>query len=566
MKNQKKFVIESEVNDPLKPILQHLLSLETSSLIDDYTSNIKKIVIIKGNQPILDDRKVLSINSLNLEKIAASKVLTANEFNSLIVSRFCDGLAQHLSSHESPYVVGTGDSIRIRLADYKSIVERSLLGIDLSTLFETVGGELQYENIDRIKKKITMSESLGQPTLDDRGNAIDSICKALSEKDEKPRLSDIELFNNFNKDILNTIESVLNEGKQMEPLFMMTVPDYKNNFLRGALHSSKISTIISDIDKYWDNMIRDEKQKKTLQENYLIAKQDFKNMNLFPNAKNVNDILSIDKDYYKINTAFSPKASRILRNKLSRKKIKYSYSPHHSGNLDRWKYKEVGKVEKYRDKTLEDYRVRLNDQTLSFRKRKNIRRTAPLTNSNVQGLIALCVWHLYYRHNDFYKILKDIENESKDKTEQNLVVYHQGLVSLHNFIEKELLENVVDNYIKGSKDNMTEFKNRIEIETKKHEDLESHAYSIPDEKVGNKKMLAGKQEKQVVDKLKEELKSYHWFDSSRNKEYELRTAATTIIKYHFNYDFLLSVIGTYYHSFIGHEKLYDLYDNEDKTI
>lgn len=301
MKNQKKFVIESEENDPLKPILQHLLSLETSSLIDDYTSNIKKIVIIKGNQPILDDRKVLSINSLNLEKISASKVLTANEFNSLIVSRFCDGLAQHLSSHESPYVVGTGDSIRIRLADYKSIVERSLLGIDLSTLFETVGGELQYENIDRINKKITMSESLGESTLDDRGNAIDSICRALNEKDENPRLSETELFTSFNTGILMTIESVMNEGKQMEPLFMMTVPDYDKQVL-DPQQNSVLSEITSQISQRWDNEINKVKDKQTLTEEYKAAVEKLESMILSKDAKQVTDILSFDKNYRYLQT------------------------------------------------------------------------------------------------------------------------------------------------------------------------------------------------------------------------------------------------------------------------
>lgn len=564
MKNQKKFVIESEVNDPLKPILQHLLSLETSSLIDDYTSNIKKIVIIKGNQPILDDRKVLSINSLNLEKIAASKVLTANEFNSLIVSRFCDGLAQHLSSHESPYVVGTGDSIRIRLADYKSIVERSLLGIDLSTLFETVGGELQYENIDRIKKKITMSKSLGQPTLDDRGNAIDSICKALSEKDEKPRLSDIELFNNFNKDILNTIESVLNEGKQMEPLFMMTVPDYDKQVL-DPHQNTVLSEITSQISQRWDDEINKVKDKQTLTEKYNAAVKKLESMTLFKDAKQVTDILSYDKNYRYLQT---------LERKTEKKIDLYDISIYReiglvsrqSYSTKKLKLKKRRTPKDHRKSELEKFRIRLTMDTPLLRKMDNLKQSKLIKNPTVPGLIALSYWHLHFYHPNFYKSLKNIEKENTNHTKQNLVVYHRQLLELHNFIVEELLEHVVDSFIEGSKDNMTELEERIKIEIKKHEDLWRQAYSIPDEKVGNKKMLAGKQEKQVVDKLKEELKNYYWLESSENIENAFRNTATTIIKYHFNYDFLLSVIGTYYHSFIGHEKLYDLYDNEDKTI
>ena len=175
---------------------------------------------------------------------------------------------------------------------------------------------------------------------------------------------------------------------------------------------------------------------------------------------------------------------------------------------------------------------------------------------NTKALIGLCFWHLFYNHSSVFQLIDDLESKSQQAEKQNLLLYHQNLIRYHYIIETELMNSVLTKFIEGAKNNLKSLKSTIrQLYLDYNKLLEEGAYD-------NSKILQAGRAKKNIDLLNDKVNKH----PLNNNEADVRDLATSIIKYHFNQNLLHNIIVNYYQSFIGHDKLRNLYQIEDKTI
>ena len=129
MTDQNKYSFENSTGSSMQQIIEIILSLKSQQLIADYLHNIKRFIIHTDPKNIIKDSSTISIDGQHLTEMAASDLVTVNEFNTILISRVCQGIQNYLSNDD--YFKYDIDVIRIRLADYRTIVESELNDIDL---------------------------------------------------------------------------------------------------------------------------------------------------------------------------------------------------------------------------------------------------------------------------------------------------------------------------------------------------------------------------------------------------------------------------------------------------
>ena len=223
-----------------------------------------------------------------LEKENKKKNLApVNEFNTILISRVCQGIQNYLSNDD--YFKYDIDVIRIRLADYRTIVESELNDIDLKKLFTVSDNRKSYL---KIKNLLTLEGNIGNTVLHKREDTLKRICTSLSDENNLKYRSDKEKLQYFEEQIMHNIQSAINEHKPSASLSMMSLPDYKSKKVNNLLKKSSLKHSVAAINKEWDQkIINQTANKSSLTNQYIEAKNRFDDMELFYNVKKVADIL-----------------------------------------------------------------------------------------------------------------------------------------------------------------------------------------------------------------------------------------------------------------------------------
>lgn len=553
MTDKNKYSFENPTGSSMQYIIEIILSLNSQQLITDYLHNIKRFIIHNNPKNIIKDSSSIHINEQNLTEMATSDFVTVNEFNTILISRFCQGLQNYLVN--DIYFKFHKDEIRIRLADYRTLVEGELNCADVKKLFTESNN---HESYLRVKNLLVMEAKVGDNILYEREDAIKRICTSLSPDNNVKYRDEKEKFQYFEKQIMNDVQSAIDKNKPSVSLSMMSLPNYKTEEVNNLLENSTLKDIVLNINEEWDKKISVRTvNKNSLTDQYIEMKNKLDEMNLFNNVKKIADILSIDDDYYRVSTLYSNKEFKKIRTSTSKRRA-LLYSPKRITSEKQIPWKKVSHADKFRKKTLENFRLTHTRNSTLLREEIGLNPgQITSTSVNTKALIGLSFWHLSYRHNSFFQLIDDLESESQETKEQNLLLYHQKLIQYHHTIESELLGTVLNKFIEGAKSHLKSLKSTIRKYYIEHNKLESEGLINK-----QKKMQAGRLIKKI-ENLNDKVRKH---PLNGNNEIELRNLAAGVIKYHFNYDLLRNVIENYYHSFIGHGKLKNLYHIEDKTI
>src|SRR5699024_466145 len=177
MTDQNKYSFENSTGSSMQQIIEIILSLKSQQLIADYLHNIKRFIIHTDPKNIIKDSSTISIDGQHLTEMAASDLVTVNEFNTILISRVCQGIQNYLSNDD--YFKYDIDVIRIRLADYRTIVESELNDIDLKKLFTVSDNRKSYL---KIKNLLTLEGNIGNTVLHKREDTLKRICTSLSDE------------------------------------------------------------------------------------------------------------------------------------------------------------------------------------------------------------------------------------------------------------------------------------------------------------------------------------------------------------------------------------------------
>ncbi|HJG32354.1 MAG TPA: hypothetical protein K8V97_01370 [Jeotgalicoccus aerolatus] len=552
MTDQNKYSFENSTGSSMQQIIEIILSLKSQQLIADYLHNIKRFIIHTDPKNIIKDSSTISIDGQHLTEMAASDLVTVNEFNTILISRVCQGIQNYLSNDD--YFKYDIDVIRIRLADYRTIVESELNDIDLKKLFTVSDNRKSYL---KIKNLLTLEGNIGNTVLHKREDTLKRICTSLSDENNLKYRSDKEKLQYFEEQIMHNIQSAINEHKPSASLSMMSLPDYKSKKVNNLLKKSSLKHSVAAINKEWDQkIINQTANKSSLTNQYIEAKNRFDDMELFYNVKKVADILSIDDDYYRISTLYSKKELKRIRSSKSDSRIFLEW-PKRVSRRGQVLWKKMDYTEKFRKNTLENFRSTHTKNSTLLREDIGLHPARISSESlNTKALIGLCFWHLFYNHSSVFQLIDDLESKSQQAEKQNLLLYHQNLIRYHYIIETELMNSVLTKFIEGAKNNLKSLKSTIrQLYLDYNKLLEEGAYD-------NSKILQAGRAKKNIDLLNDKVNKH----PLNNNEADVRDLATSIIKYHFNQNLLHNIIVNYYQSFIGHDKLRNLYQIEDKTI
>lgn len=382
-------------NNAMESVVELLLSLESADLIRDILLDIDTIFITEDNEVQSADKKLI-VKCENLQELAGVKYLSAEEFNTLVVSRFCDSIR---SCKSFPGKSKQG-SLSLRLIDYENVVRCELASLSLSKLFNAENKSDAINTFDHFKKLLLKEDRLADHTIVDvRRDALKRLCETLQDEQETKeertasKSSSNRLFNTDN-----------NFGTGPDTLHFLQVP---HHLVTKAEAKGRIFPSLKPGDKDYDTYVRPlidnpvlPEQPKILsraEEQYYFDK--FDELPILGNCREFNDYMKLIDNF----------ASSDIK---SKDKFRKMFEPR-THNI----------FNKYTEKDIEQSRLKKNSDKFT----------------NAHGLIAHCYWALNQESSAF-NMLRKME------TKNNITDYLDTLIRYYIFIEEELLEKVLYNF------------------------------------------------------------------------------------------------------------------------
>lgn len=382
-------------SNAMECVVELLLSLESADLIKDILHDIDTVFITEDSEVQSTNGK-LTVKCKNLQELSEVKYLSAEEFNTLVVARFCDSIKLYkgLSGKSEQ------SSLSLRLTDYENVVRGEIVSISLSELFIDENESDVIDTYNNFKKLLLMEKGLDDDTIMDvRQSVLKRLCETLQDehmikKDSTP-----------SKSSLNDTLSPSNDFVTgPDTLHFLQVP---HHLVTKAEAKGRIFPSLKPGDKDYDTYVKPlidnpvlPEQPKILsraEEQYYFDK--FDELPILGNCSEFNDYMSLIDEY----TASDNK---------SKDKFRKMFEPR-THNI----------FNKYTEKDIDQSRLKKNSDKF--------------TKSH--GLIAHCYWALNQESSAF-NMLRKMEKKN------NITDYLDTLIRYYIFIEEELLEKVLYNF------------------------------------------------------------------------------------------------------------------------
>lgn len=386
-------------NNALELVIELLLSLESSKLINDFIQKVE-VFDISEDENKSSTENYLVLNSRHLNELATTDYISDEDFNMLVINRFIEDLKHYM------YIVekSNQDYIRLRLVDYADITRETLRKKSLRELFILEKLSWRYEEFHSLKKRLLMEEQLtDEPQLFSRKEALNRLCGSLNE--------DKDGINSNNRDLddaENQLKKINDFIEGDSPLKFIKVPhmfvtDSKSKTYQSLNSSHKF------YKKYISPLVRHSNEKEY---KYYYTSQKtqqnidaFNDLSIFGTFKKLDEYLLILPDYEKADD--KPKNT----------------------------FKKALKRDNRR--TLNPMTTETLSKAANGEKKYNVK--------PVDGLLVHCFWAIH-NESDIFKSFTRMERHN------NVTDYLDTLIRYYIFINEEILQNVLPKFAQKNED------------------------------------------------------------------------------------------------------------------